>query len=444
MKVLVVGGGGREHALVWKLARSPLVEAIYCAPGNPGTAQLAHNLEVSPGSVHELADAAEQQRIDLTVVGPELSLGLGIADEFERRGLTLFGPGQAAARIETSKVFAKQFMSRHGIPTAEFSVHEDSREARRTLEERQIFPVVVKADGLAAGKGVTVAGTRQQALEAVEAIMVEKRFGAAGERVVIEEFLEGREVSFFALTDGTRLQTLPTCRDYKAALDGDRGPNTGGMGAFSPSADSDEALSQEIVEKILRPTIDGMAQEGYPYRGVLFAGLILTDDGPRVLEFNARFGDPETQVLLPRLESDLAPLLLACARGELTEAPAEWSPDVSVCVVLASRGYPDSPEVGVPIDGIPPSGEIPGIEIFHAGTRTGADGVLLTGGGRVLNVVARGINLEEARGTAYRAIASISFPGMQFREDIARTTESAEPAVPPSIEENKRNAEETN
>ncbi|MBI4160870.1 MAG: phosphoribosylamine--glycine ligase [Acidobacteria bacterium] len=419
MKVLVVGAGGREHALVWKIRRSPGVREVLCAPGSPGTGTLARSVPVPPAAVRELAAFAAAERVDLTVVGPELPLSLGIAGEFAARGLALFGAGREAAAIETSKAFAKRFLERHGIPTAPFTVHDDPESARRALRARREFPVVVKADGLAAGKGVTVAADLEAGLAAVRTLMEERRYGEAGDQIVIEDFLRGREASVFALTDGERVLPLAPCRDYKAALDGDRGPNTGGMGSYCPAPDPDPVLLRRIAATILEPTVRGLAAESRPYRGILYAGLMLTDGGPMVLEFNARFGDPEAQVLLACLQSDLVPLLSGCAAGRLEAEAVRWEPLAAVCVVLASAGYPGEPRTGEPIRGLDSLENENGTLVFHAGTRRDPDGTLRTAGGRVLDVVGLGPDLDAARRRAYAAVERIEFQGMRYRRDIA-------------------------
>ncbi|HKW51402.1 MAG TPA: phosphoribosylamine--glycine ligase, partial [Candidatus Eisenbacteria bacterium] len=341
MKVLVVGSGAREHALCWKLRGSPLVKELYCAPGNVGMAKIADRVPIDPSSIVELADFAGTIKVDLTVVGPELPLTLGIVDEFQKRDLPIFGATQAAAEIESSKVFAKEFMKKHKIPTARFEVCGSAGETRAALKKRKDgFPVVLKADGLAGGKGVILARDKKEADQAVEMLQVERRFGTAGDRVVVEEFLEGHEASFFALSDGQRVLPLVTCQDYKRLLDGDAGPNTGGMGGYSPSVHIDADTFREVMDSILLPTVAGLAEQGRPYRGVLYVGLMLTKKGPRVLEYNARFGDPEAELIAVRMKSDLLPVLQATLAGQLEEITIEWLKARSACVVLAARGYP--------------------------------------------------------------------------------------------------------
>jgi len=418
MKVLVVGGGGREHALCWKLRQSPLLRELYCAPGNPGIASVADRLPLAAEEVQRLADFAGEMKIDLTVVGPELPLTLGIADEFANRGLAIFGPTQRAAEIEGSKVFAKQFMERQGIPTAPFAVVGDAAAARAEAA-RFGYPVVLKADGLAAGKGVLIVADEAELEEAVRVLFEERRFGTSAERVVVESFLTGDEVSFMALCDGERVLPLATARDYKRIGDGDTGPNTGGMGAHSPSGGLSAEAAAEVVEAILRPAVSGLAAEGRSFVGVLYAGLILTADGPRVLEFNARFGDPEAQVLMLRLEEDLLPVLAAGAAGRFDARRLSFRREVAACVVLASPGYPGRPLDGEPIRGLDRARALDGVEVFHAGTRV-VDGELVSAGGRVLSVCALDPELSGALSRAYAAVAEIDWPGKVYRRDIGR------------------------
>src|SRR5882762_7118084 len=366
MKVLVVGSGAREHALCWKLRGSPLVKELYCAPGNVGMAKIADRVPIDPSSIVELADFAGTIKVDLTVVGPELPLTLGIADEFQKRDLPIFGATQAAAEIESSKVFAKEFMKKHKIPTARFEVCGSAGETRAALKKRKDgFPVVVKADGLAGGKGVILARDKKEADQAIEMLQVERRFGTAGDRVVVEEFLEGHEASFFALSDGQRVLPLVTCQDYKRLQDGDAGPNTGGMGGYSPSVHIDAETFRQIMEGILKPTVAGLAEAGRPYRGVLYVGLMLTDEGPRVLEFNARFGDPEAELIVVRMKSDLVPVLQAALADRLDEVTIEWLKARSVAVVLAAGGYPGEHASGHRISGIEGADALEGVQVFH-------------------------------------------------------------------------------
>jgi phosphoribosylamine---glycine ligase len=417
MKILVVGGGGREHALCLGLRRSPSVREVYCAPGNPGIAELADCLPVTPGDIVEIADLAEKLQLDLTVVGPELPLSLGIADEFSKRDLPIFGPTRLAAQIESSKVFAKEFFARHRIPTAEARVCATADEAHRAIKDFG-FPVVLKADGLAGGKGVLTVESDEEARRAISLFFEERVFGSAGDRVLVEEFLRGNEASFLSLCDGQTAVPLPTARDYKKVYDGDRGPNTGGMGGHSPAGVLDSATSTRVLKEIVWPTLKGLATEGRTFRGVLYAGLMLTESGPQVLEFNARFGDPETEVIVPRIKSDLAVLLSAGVRGDLEKfSPIEAKPEVCVGVVLCAAGYPGPHEKGKPISGINDAARIPGVEIFHAGTAREGDR-LITAGGRVLVVTAMASTISEAAGLAYQAADKIEFEGKHLRRDI--------------------------
>lgn len=417
MRVLVVGGGGREHALAWALARDPAIDELLAAPGNAGIDEVARCIPVAADDVDGLVALAEDEAIDLTVVGPEAPLVAGLVDALEARGRLAFGPTAVGARIEGSKAWAKELLLRHGIPTGRAEITDDVTRALMLLDAFDP-PWVIKADGLAAGKGVAVAADRQGAVAAVESMLVDRAFGAAGDRILIEEHLEGREVSVLALTDGKTVIPLEPARDYKRALDGDRGPNTGGMGAHSPVPEVDERLAGRIAAEILEPTVAALTAEGVGYRGVLYAGLMLTADGPKVLEFNARFGDPEAQAVLPRLESDLAGTLLACAEGRLGEAKASWSAEACVTVVLASRGYPGAYETAFPIQGLDEAGKSDRVAVFHAGTAR-RDGRVVTAGGRVLAVSALGADLADARARAYGAASHISFEGLHRRDDIA-------------------------
>jgi phosphoribosylamine--glycine ligase len=418
MKVLVLGGGGREHAIAWRLSRDADVSAIYCAPGNAGTVQVARNVAIDPANPADVLRFVEERSIDLTVVGPELPLTRGVADLLSSRGRLVFGPTRAAAEIESSKVFAKEFMRRHAIPTAAFDVCTTADEARAAIASgRFAFPVVVKADGLAAGKGVIIAHDAAEARAAIDAVMVDRQFGEAGERAVIEEHLEGPEVSVFAISDGTRAMPFQTAQDHKRAFDGDRGPNTGGMGAFAPSPLVDEALGATIADQVIAPTIEGLRREGRVFRGFLYAGLMLTADGPKVLEFNARLGDPETQVLLPLLDEDLLPLLEQASAGRLSRTRCRFSSATEVGVVLASAGYPDKYATGKEISGLDRAAALAGVLVFHAGT-TWRDDHVVTAGGRVLAVVGGGSDYAEAMLRAYDAVAQVSFDGMYCRKDI--------------------------
>ncbi len=418
MKVLVVGSGGREHALCWKLRRSPLLSDLYCAPGNPGIGEIADLVPIAVDEVPRLADFATEMEIDLTVVGPELPLALGIADEFTSRGLTIFAPRQAAAELECSKVFAKEFMRRHGIPTASFIVTHSVEETRKAVTQLGM-PVVLKADGLAAGKGVLIVRDQSELDAALRVFFEERRFGESADRVVVEEFLQGEEVSFMGLADGERFLPLASSKDYKRVGDGDSGPNTGGMGAHSPSGVLSAEQAANVLEGVMRPTLAGLSEENRPFAGVLYAGLILTADGPKVLEFNVRFGDPEAQVLLLRLEDDLLPILADGAAGRFSVSRLHFTREAAACVVLASHGYPEHPRTGDPIEGLEEAGEVPGVEIFHAGTRA-TEAQLVTAGGRVLNVCALAPRLADALRVAYSAAAMIHWPGKVFRSDLGR------------------------
>ena len=419
MKVLIVGSGGREHALAWKLAGEPGVREVLCAPGNPGIATVARTLPVDAGDVEALAALAAREAVDLTVVGPELPLDRGIADVFSARGLDVFGPRRDAARLECSKVFAKDFMARHGIPTARYRVCDDAAAARQVVASGELgLPIVVKADGLAAGKGVVVAATREEADAAVNAAMVERQFGAAGARIVLEECLAGPEVSFFALCDGRRAIPIGSAQDHKRVFDDDRGPNTGGMGAFAPSPLVDPALQDVIMTDIVEPVIRGMRADGHEYRGFLYAGLMLTCAGPKVIEFNVRFGDPEAQVVIPMIAGELAPLLRAAARGALDTVSVPQRGGAHVGIVLASRNYPGPVETGLPIAGLDAAAAIPDVLVFHAGTSVGSDGAIRTAGGRVLTVVGRAPTFEAAIALAYEGASRVSFEGAHYRRDI--------------------------
>ena len=421
MKTLVVGSGGREHALAWKLGRESTVAEVLCAPGNAGSAQIARAIPVEAGDVPSLLDLALREGVDLTVVGPELPLDRGIVDLFSSRGLRVFGPSRAAARLECSKVFAKEFMARHGIPTARYRVCDSPADARAIITAGELgFPIVVKADGLASGKGVVVAPDRATAESAVAAAMEERHFGDAGARVVLEECLSGPEVSFFAICDGTRALPLATAQDHKRVFDDDRGPNTGGMGAFAPSPLMNAALETRIMSEIVEPVLRGMRAEGYEYRGFLYAGLMLTCDGPKVIEFNVRFGDPEAQVVIPMIAGDLGPVLISAAGGALSGDTLDLHPEKYVGVVLASREYPKSGPTGSAIQGLEQAASLEDVMVFHAGTTIDATGAVVTAGGRVLTVVGRGTTYEDAIARAYAGVACIRFDGVQYRSDIGR------------------------
>jgi phosphoribosylamine--glycine ligase len=421
MKVLVVGKGGREHALVWKLAQSPRVERVYCAPGNAGTAQDGVNVPIEAIDFDRLARWAKKEEIGLTVVGPEEPLALGIVDFFQKAGLRIFGPTKEAAQLEASKVFAKQLMRHADVPTADFRVCDHPDPARHYIETRE-YPVVVKADGLAAGKGVIVCSTTEEALAAIDRIMVREEFGLpAGRQVVIEKRLEGQELSILALVSGRAILPLQPTQDHKPAFDNDLGPNTGGMGAYCPAPLATPELVREIEQTILVPIVHALKRGRRPFRGVLYAGLMITNQGPRVLEFNCRFGDPEVQPLLMRLRTDLQDLLEAVVDGKLEDFPEsklEWDPRPAVCVVMASQGYPGSYAKGKVITGLEEAAAMPDVKIFHAGTKA-ENGTVETDGGRVLGVTALGDTLADAKRTAYQAVGKISFPGAFYRSDIA-------------------------
>jgi phosphoribosylamine--glycine ligase len=420
MKILVIGGGAREHAMVWKLSRERSVTAVFCAPGNPGIASIARCLDADVGDPIELRDVARSQSIDLTVVGPELPLSRGIVDVFAADNRAIVGPSQAAAALESSKAFAKDFMARHGIPTAAYHVCDSASAALAWLEDDRFgYPLVLKADGLAAGKGVVIVEDRAAAAAAVRSLMVERRFGSAGDRLVVEEFLSGQEASYFILADGTSFVALGSAQDHKRIFDEDKGPNTGGMGAFAPSPLVTTGVERQIVDQIVRPVLEGMQNEGRPYRGFLYVGLMLTADGPKVIEFNVRLGDPETQVVLPMLDEELSWLLGEAAMGALPSRAARFLPGANVGVVLAAGGYPEAVETGQRIAGLDAAASVQNALVFHAGTSK-RDGQLVTAGGRVLTVVGRGQSYSDAIETAYRAASRIQFEGMQFRHDIGR------------------------
>jgi phosphoribosylamine--glycine ligase len=416
MNILVIGSGAREHAITWKLSQSARVKNIFVAPGNAGTARLARNVALSLDNHAGIAQFARAEKIDLVVIGPEAPLASGLADALESANLRVFGPTKRAAEIEASKSFAKAFMQRHNIPTARFETFTQIDDARRHVDS-VAYPIVIKASGLAAGKGVILPETRQEAHDALRQILVTREFGAAGDEVVIEERLRGPEVSALAFSDGVTVKALPPAQDHKRLLDDDRGPNTGGMGAYAPVALPNNVLD-EITRAILQPTIDGMRAEGRPFVGVLYAGVMLTDEGARVLEFNCRFGDPEAEVVLPLLDSDLLDVLDACVDGKLQQCNVKWKRGAAACVVLASGGYPGKYATGIPIHGLD-AAHNPNAVIFHAGTKW-QDNIVVTAGGRVLTVTAVGETLRDALDTAYAAIEPIHFEGMQFRHDIAR------------------------
>ena len=414
-RVLIAGSGGREHALAWKLRQSARVGSVYVAPGNGGTAAIATNVDIRADDVDGLANFARENDVDLTVIGPELPLARGVSDRFAADGHPIFGPTATAARLETSKVFAKEFMTRHGILTARYRIARELAAAQRHVRELGL-PVAVKADGLTAGKGVAVCHTLAEADEFLRKVMVERAFGAAGDTVVIEAGLTGQEISVLAFCDGDSAVPMIVAQDHKAALDGDRGPNTGGMGCYAPAPFASEAMLAAIREGVLQTTVDGMREEGTPYRGVLYAGLMLTADGPRLLEFNVRFGDPETQVILPLLGTDLYDILYACATGDLRSTAVRWEAGACVCVVCTAPGYPDACAVGAPIGGLEEAEHL-GATIFHAGTKR-EDGRVVTAGGRVLGVTCRADDLPAAVAAAYAAVDRVHFDGMHYRRDI--------------------------
>ncbi len=416
MKVLILGSGGREHALAWAVTRSPRVTEVVCAPGNGGIAQIARPVSVDLKDLAAMARLAEAEKPDLTIVGPELPLSLGIVDELQQRGMRVFGPTRAAAMLETSKGFAKRFLQRHNIPTPNYAVCSSPAEVEKAIE---MFhpPIVVKADGLAAGKGVIICESRATAAEAAQGLFTGALLGSSEQQVVIEEFIEGDEVSFLCLSDGQHVAPLIAAQDHKRIGEGDTGPNTGGMGVYSADSLLDAAMSDWILNHIAVPTVEGMAAEETPFAGVLYCGLMMTARGPQVLEFNARFGDPETQAIVVRLESDLIDALEACVDGNLLDAPMRWAPGASACVVASSGGYPGSYKNGFPITGLAAAAQVPGVQIFHAGSAQ-VGGQIVTAGGRVLGVTAAADSLDGALARAYQALAEISFEGMYYRRDI--------------------------
>ena len=417
MKVFVIGSGGREHAIVWKLRQSPRVTQIFCAPGNGGICDEAECVPVDVKNIDALVQAASKIQPDLTVVGPEVPLALGVVDEFRRRGFRIFGPTAAAARLESSKIFAKEFMQRHRIPTAHFAICTTAAEIKEALPHFGT-PIVVKADGLAAGKGVVIAQSREEASAVANEMLAGKMVGEAGARVVLEQYLEGEELSFLVVSDGERVVPLVAAQDHKRVGDNDTGPNTGGMGAYSTPKIVDPQMREWLLNHVARPVVNAMREEGATFTGILYCGLMMTARGPMVLEFNCRFGDPETQPILMRLESDLLGAFIASAEGRISEGDFKWSDDATVCVVLASRGYPDTPELGKVITGIDEAEKVEGVKVFHAGTRK-ENGAYITSGGRVLGVTARGADLKTAVLRAYEAVGKISFEGMHYRKDIA-------------------------
>jgi phosphoribosylamine--glycine ligase len=416
MKVLVIGSGGREHALVWKIAQSPLVDKVYCAPGNPGTGRIGENIDIKVDDLSGLLEFAREEGIGLTVVGPELPLSLGIVDLFEEHGLLIFGARKEAALIEASKAFAKDLMKKYRVPTAAYEVF-DQVEPALAFVDKLGFPVVIKADGLAAGKGVIVAGTRDEAVAAVTGMLQGNTFGAAGSKVVVEEFLTGEEASFLAFTDGRNIIPLESAQDHKPVFDNDKGPNTGGMGAYSPAPVVTPVIHDRVMAEVLRRTVDGMATEGRPYRGVLYAGLMIKGEEIKTLEFNARFGDPECQPLLMRMKSDIMPFLLGVANGDIGGMEIEWHDRAAVCIVMAAEGYPSDYRKGDEIRGLEDAANIGELVVFHAGTVV-KESKTVTAGGRVLGVTALGATVKEAIDRAYRGVAAITWKGVHYRRDI--------------------------
>ncbi|MBQ3790958.1 MAG: phosphoribosylamine--glycine ligase [Lachnospiraceae bacterium] len=426
MKVLIVGGGGREHAIAYSLSRSSQVDRIYCAPGNAGIAELAECVPITPMEFDRLVAFAKEKEIDLTVVGMDDPLVGGIVDRFEEAGLRVFGPAANAAVIEGSKAFSKELMKKYRIPTAAYETFDDPERAREYIRGLGRYPVVLKADGLALGKGVLICGDEQSAMDGVAEIMEERKFGDAGKRMVVEEFLTGREVSVLSFVDGRTIRTMTSAQDHKRALDGDKGLNTGGMGTFSPSPFYTKEIDEICRRTIFQPTVDAMAAEGRPFKGVLFFGLMLTADGPRVLEYNARFGDPEAQVVLPRMENDIVDVMNACIDGTLDRIPLRFADNAAVCVVIASGGYPEHYEKGKKIEGLDAFQGKEDVFCFHAGTRTDESGAVVTNGGRVLGVTALGQDLKAARARAYEAARWVSFEGAMMRSDIGKAIDEAE------------------
>ncbi|MCK5450199.1 MAG: phosphoribosylamine--glycine ligase [Candidatus Omnitrophica bacterium] len=417
MNVLVIGSGGREHAICWKLKQSAKVGKLYCSPGNGGTAKDAENVELKVSDHKEVIDFCKDKQVDLVVVGPEAPLAVGIADDLEKAGIKVFGPSYSASRMESSKIFAKELMGRYNIPTAAFRIFDNIEAAEEYIREVGA-PIVVKAYGLAAGKGVVIAETVEEAVDAAKSMLVDKQFGSAGSKIIVEEFLTGEEASILVVTDGEKIIPMVTSQDHKRIFDGDKGANTGGMGAYSPAPVIDEKLFDEIMKTIIEPTMEGLKNEGIIYKGVLYAGIMVTLEGPKVLEYNVRFGDPETQVIIPRMKSDLAELFMAVAKGDISDQQVEWDEKEYVCVVLAAGGYPGVYDKGKTISGIEQA-EKEKAMVFHAGTKEKGTKIV-TSGGRVINVVGKGNGIEEAVINTYRAVEKINFEGMQYRSDIAR------------------------
>lgn len=420
MKVLVIGSGGREHAIIWKLSQSRVVDRIYCAPGNAGISEIAECIEVESKNLSAFVDFVKYEWIDLTVVGPEEPLAKGIVDLFLKEGRKIIGPTKAGAQIEGSKVFAKEFMKRYKIPTANYQVFNSYTYAEEYIRLKGA-PIVIKADGLAAGKGVFIAKTHDEAMDALKLIMKEKLFGPAGDRVVIEEYLQGQEVSYLVFTDGKTIVPMVTSKDHKRLLDNDEGPNTGGMGTFSPNSIITPELEKEILETVIQPTIMGLRAEGIIYKGILYAGLMIVNGKPYVLEFNCRFGDPETQVILPRLETDIIDIFMSISEQRLSKVNVKWKDGASLCVILASHGYPGTYKKGIPISGLEMVKRLKDVMVFHSGTGFDEEGKIVTDGGRVLGITALGEDLKDARNKVYNAIELIHFDGMQYRKDIGLT-----------------------
>ena len=416
MRVLVIGSGGREHALVWKIKQSPKVEKIFCAPGNAGTSEFADNIPIAADDIEGLLQFAMKKEIGLTVVGPEQPLVMGIVDRFEVKGLRIFGPSASAAELEGSKSFSKDIMQKYGLPTAEYKIFTSAESATKYIQAKNC-PLVVKANGLAAGKGVLLCRSSREALVAVDTIMRQRLFGEAGDQIVVEEFLEGQEISVLAFSDGQTVLLMDSAQDHKAVYDGDIGPNTGGMGAYSPAPVFTELMRQKVRDKIMLPMVRAMQQEGRTYKGILYAGLMLTKTGPQILEFNARFGDPETQPLMVRMETDIIPLFEACIDGTLGQCQVNWKNKSSVCVVMTAEGYPSAYQKGEIISGLQNANSTPEVVVFHAGTKE-KDGKVLTNGGRVLGVTATGANTESAIQRAYDAVGKVNWRGVHYRKDI--------------------------
>lgn len=416
MNLLVIGSGAREHALIWKLAKSPKVKKIYAAPGNAGISKLARCANISPTESEALLLFAKRKGVDLTVVGPEGPLAAGLVDRFQKEGLKIFGPTQAAARLESSKVFTKEFCTRHNIPTAAYEIFDNAENAKNFLKDKS-FPAVIKADGLAQGKGVFVCARLEEALKAVEDLLVRKTLGEAGSKIVIENFLKGEEISFMAFVDGKHIVPLSSAKDYKRLLDGDEGPNTGGMGAYSPVSLVNATLYEKIMDQVMRPTIHGMSEESTPFTGILYAGLMVVEGQPHLLEFNVRLGDPEAQVILPRLKTDLVELMETALACKLGDVKLSWETKAAVCVVMASKGYPQHYQTGLPIQGLEEAQSLAEVFLFHAGTKA-KNGHLMVAGGRVLSVTALGSDLSEAAARAYEGISKISWQDCYYRKDI--------------------------